>query len=267
MCKARLRLKPSNSMAINLTLLTYVLLVLLVSIVSTQLTYQRACDCEYVVNGKCAYTLLLPTGSNEGSCPSSGSETIDSFMRNMTNRVNNLYDIAVNQSLLLNHVQDSIISLMWTNQPSLLNDSTWRQQQEATLALLNATLQSGAKEVDQLKTTTEMLARNLTNLTGLFQLQMSELSNLQSVVNETKEALEKRTADDPGKISQLTDTVKLLRQVSCSRRAALFSGPDRLNGTSIMLSSSFNNDSAGYGPHQLALDNVGSPGAWCPRKS
>ena len=37
-------------------------LVLLSSLhnVSSQRTYMRTCDCEYVVDGKCAYTLLLP---------------------------------------------------------------------------------------------------------------------------------------------------------------------------------------------------------------
>lgn len=267
-CKDRLHLKLSNTRAVKFTLLTFALLVGLVSNVSPQRTYQRACDCEYMVNGKCAYTLLLPTGGNGGTCPGAGagSETVDYFLRNMTNRVNNLYEIAMNQSLFLIRVQDSIIELQRTNPPSLNDSSDWRQRQEATLALLNATLQSGAKELDQLKMTTEMLARNLSNLTALVQLQMTELSNLQSVVNKTKQPLENGTADDDDKISQLSDAIKLLRQASCIRRAALFSGPDRLNGTSIRFSSTYNNETANYGPQQLAIDNTGTPGAWCPRR-
>lgn len=265
-CKDRLHLKLSNTRDAKFTLLTFVLLVGLVSNVSPQRTYQRACDCEYMVNGKCAYTLLLPTGGSDGTCPGSGaagSETVEYYLRNMTNRVNNLYEIAMNQSLLLSRVQDSIIELQRTNNQPPLNDSSgWLQRQ---LALLNATLQSGAKELDQLKMTTEMLARNLSNLTGLVQLQMTELSHLQSVVNNTKETPYNRTADDD-KISQLSDAVKLLRQASCIRRAALFSGPDRLNGTSVRFSSSYNNDTASYGPQQLAINNTGTPGAWCPRQ-
>lgn len=274
--KAGLHLRLSNIMAAaKLTVLTFVLLVGLVSNVSPQRTYQRACDCEYMVNGKCAYTLLLPTGgSGDGTCPSAGaggSETMDYFIRNITNRVNNLYDIAMNQSLLLTRVQDAIIGLQQNKPypqqpPSSFNDSGWSERQEAIMASLNATLQSQAKELDQLKMTTEMLSRNLSTLTGLSQLQTTELLRLQLVVNETKAALDKQTSDDE-KISQLSDAVKLLRQASCIRRAPLFSGPDRLNGTNIRVSSSYNNETNNYGPQQLAIDHKGIPGGWCPRQS
>ena len=39
-----------------------------------QRTYQRHCECEYFVDGRCAYTLLLPTTTQgEMSCPLSNS--------------------------------------------------------------------------------------------------------------------------------------------------------------------------------------------------
>ena len=34
----------------------------------SQRTYMRTCDCEYVVDGKCAYTLLLPLNKGVYLC-------------------------------------------------------------------------------------------------------------------------------------------------------------------------------------------------------
>jgi len=47
-----------------------------------QRTYQRHCDCEYVVDGRCAYMLLLPTMSGgEMTCPPVGANLSDSLSR------------------------------------------------------------------------------------------------------------------------------------------------------------------------------------------
>jgi len=45
-----------------------------VTVSAGQRTYQRHCECEYSVDGRCAYTLLLPTmNSGEMACPLSNS--------------------------------------------------------------------------------------------------------------------------------------------------------------------------------------------------
>lgn len=49
-------------------------LVCLVALIDAQRTYRRHCECEYAVNGQCAYTLLLPTTpSGEMACPLTNS--------------------------------------------------------------------------------------------------------------------------------------------------------------------------------------------------
>jgi len=51
------------------------LVMLLTRLSDAQRTYQRHCDCEYFVDGRCAYTLLLPTTTHsaEMTCPQSNS--------------------------------------------------------------------------------------------------------------------------------------------------------------------------------------------------
>ena len=50
------------------------LMLMLVALSGAQRTYQRHCECEYFVDGRCAYTLLLPTtNSGEMTCPLSNS--------------------------------------------------------------------------------------------------------------------------------------------------------------------------------------------------
>ncbi len=49
------------------------LLLCLVHQSAAQRTYLRTCDCEYVMDGKCAYTLLLPLNKGENTSSQTNS--------------------------------------------------------------------------------------------------------------------------------------------------------------------------------------------------
>ena len=84
-----------------------------------QKTFRRACDCEYTVDGKCAYTLLLPSGQRgEGMCPHSGNtdSTNDEMPEDMQQTINDLHrnytqllSMYSSQATMLNQVYSTLM--------------------------------------------------------------------------------------------------------------------------------------------------------------
>ena len=84
-----------------------------------QKTFRRACDCEYMVDGKCAYTLLLPSGQGgEGMCPPSSNTDSrnDEMPEDMQQRVNDLHrnytqllSMYSSQATMLNQVYSTLM--------------------------------------------------------------------------------------------------------------------------------------------------------------
>ena len=80
-----------------------------------QKTFRRACDCEYMVDGKCAYTLLLPSGqqgeamcpenSNMGSMNEDMQSTLNALHRNYTQ----LLSMYSSQATTLNQVYSTLM--------------------------------------------------------------------------------------------------------------------------------------------------------------
>ena len=89
----------------------------------SQRTYRRACDCEYTVDGKCAYTLLLPKGqetcSQGGSTSSGGGDSPNQQQTNndvmnrisaLQTNVSQLWTASGDQARMLNQLQSMFIS-------------------------------------------------------------------------------------------------------------------------------------------------------------
>ena len=83
-----------------------------------QKTFRRACDCEYMVDGKCAYTLLLPSGQRgEAMCPSGNTDSRNSEMpEDVQQRVNDLHrnytqllSMYSSQATMLNQVYSTLM--------------------------------------------------------------------------------------------------------------------------------------------------------------
>ena len=85
---------------------------------SGQKTFRRACDCEYMVDGKCAYTLLLPSGQRgEAMCPSGNTDSRnDEMPEDVQQRVNDLHrnytqllSMYSSQATMLNQVYNTLM--------------------------------------------------------------------------------------------------------------------------------------------------------------
>ena len=80
--------------------------------VECQVTFRRSCDCEFMVDGKCAYTLLLPVGTSE-SCSGDNADTA-SLRQSMSLLQRNVTDLRgwlSEQSRLLAQAQSGVLSL------------------------------------------------------------------------------------------------------------------------------------------------------------
>ena len=89
------------------------ILILCFGIAGCQRTYQRTCDCEYMVDGKCAYTLLLPSG--DGAQPSecstgSGNDTaaFELFSEQLRRNLSELESFTGNQAKSIVSLQNTV---------------------------------------------------------------------------------------------------------------------------------------------------------------
>ena len=99
---------------IDVTLAALILAVLVPDYL-TQRTFRRACDCEYTVDGRCAYTLLLPNPalSNTPVCPAGRDESnsLETELQYVQNNVTQLRAWMGDQSRMLSQLQSSMLLL------------------------------------------------------------------------------------------------------------------------------------------------------------
>jgi len=143
-------------------------LLTLVTLSGAQRTYQRHCDCEYSVDGRCAYTLLLPmTNSGEMTCP------------------------LVNSSESLSRLQDDVGALQtWTgeqakaivtlqNTVSTLTDAVQRLQdadhdEDGARESTDTPSDSQSDAIDAVKAAVDQLNRTMVELTALCRSRCSD---------------------------------------------------------------------------------------------
>jgi len=143
-----------------------------------QVTFHRSCDCEYVVNGKCAYTLMLPLG-NSGTCSgdSGATATLQQSVTLLQQNVSALRDWLSEQSRLLAQAQSGVIALQQgvaALSPGLCNETSPNIAQQlrdhdsqvvalqSAVARVHETAAGVAKVVRRLEETTTELGRKLT---------------------------------------------------------------------------------------------------------
>jgi len=87
-------------------------LVMFVTLSGSQRTYQRHCECEYWLDGRCAYTLLLPTTKSGDVCPLVNSTALSRLQDDVTT----LQTWTGEQAKAVVTLQNSVIALSATVQ-------------------------------------------------------------------------------------------------------------------------------------------------------
>ena len=215
--------------------------------VDCQQTYKRGCDCEYMVDGQCAYTLMLP--ANEGNkeyCPTTGDPDLEGLKNNiqhLTGNVSNLQKWQAEMSRQVNLIHEVIIMKeydMVANKSDVDELKVKVGQLSTKVEALSQTSSYAFNMVNTVQTTLSTTVRNLNALV------LEHNSTKQEVL-----ALRKELAD--------------VRQNWCSGRDLLVSGQKTsIPDDQISVSSTYNAD---HGPDKARITLNGVPGSWCPSRS
>ena len=232
--------------------LSFAVIAAILSTSSSQRTYVRSCDCEYTVNGKCAYTLLLPiyngSGANAvGACDasSSSSSSTSAAVSNLHANVSYLLTWSHETTRLISQLQGILLSL------TAGNDSSTCRSGGCSDVVVTAAVEKQAADIANVTTSLAGLTANVRALNYAMTSLSVNVSGLQQAI-----------ANQKLKIDTLTAEVLMLTEWTCQKRSRLFSGPSQLIDGSVSFSSVYSDTFTSM--NQFAID---SSSAWCPGKS
>lgn len=206
--------------------------------VLTQRTYKRHCDCEYMIDGKCAYTLLLPsmTGSSGQNCPESeqkNSEKSDnSDKSDLDEQVNINSKLLLRLQFMLLQQQDAIHTAM--------NNSFGSEYMEEIRKMM--TIGSNMGNAGNI----------MANLTTIIQQGMNAAQSQFESFKNILEAQQRASTSLEQKFNSLKQDFDTLKKASkgCKKLIPINQGN--------MIASSSHNDSFGANSGRL-----GSKSSWC----
>ncbi len=233
-----------------------------------QRTFMHTCDCEYITNGKCAYTLLLPVGDNvvDATCPEGGgqsggnnTESMEDFRLELGRLQANISDLHVwtaSQARLLSQLQ-GIILHRWNRNDSVTDlESLDIAANVSNLAAMVQNLSSAVEDTRsglvQATASLQGTGQRLGNIEGRLLTLETENARLANLSQSYQTALEELRSE-----GRSTRDYAL-----CGRKGLLVSGPEE-SLPDDMISASTSYDTS-HGPTQARINNTGSPGAWCP---
>lgn len=237
--------------------------------VSSQRTYMRHCDCEYTVDGKCAYTLLLPQ-SSESTC--STSESPSSDIESLKSNVSSLLAQTLENAHLLSQLQGSVLYVMQelqnfkssnvSNENATL-DGEWQKNvttivADTVMSVYNLTtnVHQMQERMDEMEEEMDSLKQTVVRLTERF-----DSINNGDAINETQVA--ENLIDR--KIAELRNEIDTLRSQQCVMKVAVHSTMAKADAGAVdvmvNVSSQFNEM---HGPDKVQVDLILTPGAWCP---
>ena len=268
----------------DLRIYLVVLISILATMTSSQRTTMRTCDCEYTVDGRCAYTLLLPAGGSDAStCPQTGGgseltseevarlDAVQSNVESLSTNVSQLSSQTLQNAQLLSMLQSRVMTLYdrtanltshtgnTTQNDGMMTSDVQEQIDQQTesiaaiansLALLQNDVTSVRNDVTSLTENVQMNAADVDAMRGNFTRMRSEL-----------EAAEEEVGRMQARIDALTSSGEL-----CASRGLLVdTNPEaEIPADVITVSSQYNDD---HGPEKVRIHYTGSgAGAWCPGK-
>jgi len=129
-------------------------LLMLVALSGAQRTYQRHCECEYFVDGRCAYTLLLPTtNSGDMTCPLSNSSGSLSRLQDDVSALQTWTGEEAKALLTLQNTVSSLTTAVQRLQDAEGGGNGTRESPDDRLNSQNAAIDAVKAAVDQLNRT------------------------------------------------------------------------------------------------------------------
>ena len=232
----------------------------LVSGVSCQAVNQRGCDCDYRVDGKCAFTLLMPSCGSGGSCgdkdkcdagqSSAVDEVRDEVMR-LQGNVSDLRDWSVNQTRIISQLQSDLILNTMAKLAELTSASGCDACDDVTeeMKAMRTDVNHAQNGVNEL---TEHYARLIVSFSDFKGEQEKKVKD----INIRVEDVEERLTSAAARISNLEDASR-----GCSTKSLLISGEDNFIEDDYITASSYNDTAL---PSEARIKNNTG---WCPGRS
>ena len=254
--------------------LKYFVAFLLVGFSLAQKTYRRGCECEYMVDGKCAYTLMLPAsgGSNQMStCPetNNGQSTQDitkvqEHLQMIKNNITYIENVTSRQSQYLNVLQNAVLA-----HTVLVKNLTAKI--EALPDCKDCQASSSCEECQAVQD----LQRELTAIRlKLEEIETSSASiiekreNIVKVVETDYPALQTRVERLETELNSVRAQMETMKsQIPCEMRDLVVSGRHAAIGDAAITASSTADRNTAASRARIRTQKEGNlAGAWCSRK-
>lgn len=219
----------------------------LLTLATCQRTYQRSCDCEYMEDGKCAYTLLLPAGGGDsnGVCDSSPSEDIQGQIESLEGRLSTAEDNTGVQA-------SSILRL--TNRLDNF-DEVLKSQGAQCIPCKECKPCDVLDSLGSLKLQTGDLSQQIMSI-------MQDMEDVSVTLRDFQGDVEERVTQTEEKV----DSINVCE--CCQEKGILVSGQMSFIPDSNITASSAYNESFGSQNSRLSQANrmnaTALSGAWCP---
>lgn len=237
-------------------LLGGLVLLMCLSLCMCQRTYMRTCDCEYTVDGRCAYTLMLPGSVAGEGCPAGAqgggelTERVEQVEKSVSQLVGLQGAVVTLQTLMLNGTN---ISRIDASQAGGSRDLAKLRDDMDVLQSRLVNVEQTANSVDDHQ---DYLSTKINELTD----DLNSMTSRTDQLDVTSDEVKTRVSDVQAMMTKLQESGLL-----CYSRGLVVSGPvKQLEESDITVSSVFNAD---HGVDKLRINNNQKPGAWCPRKS
>ena len=219
-----------------------------------QRTFMRSCDCEYTVDGKCAYTILLPTSyespgsSQQEQC--SDRHDLQTRIQWLEQKMQNLTEWNAEQTRLFTQLQSTLIYLQDT--------LTMVSGNAGCGTDIHTKLEANSQEINNVKEQLLQL-QELENDVAKAQLDIEQLrdgySSSQALLGEASMVIDKLVKD-----------MEVLKAADggCTQKGIIVSGPMKNITDDAMTSSTVYDEE--HNAFKSRIFNEGNPGAWCPRE-
>lgn len=270
------RIMERKSEYLQVALYAVVLLGLFVDI-NAQPTHLRTCDCEYIDNGRCAYTIMIPVfGNSDGSnsCPTQGHGTTEmpdnsGSSNELNQRLDDLHarleGLLQNLTMLGNDRTEQVLMIAQLQSIVMEHTNTLRSLQENYQMLLNMSdpitdtpqcCQSLNQSVHDLQDDLTMAKSTLSKLTLEFNITLSNITDQQLRISDLETEIVMHRMDIANLASSMNSFTR--DYFLCQQKGLLVSGDMfYINDSAITVTST--NNSATF-------VRIHTEGAWCPGK-
>ena len=229
-------------------------LLLLVATTVAQQTALRNCDCEYMIDGKCAFTFLAETDGR--SCPVSPRHLqtqLSAVQANFNSTRITMHD----HMLKLNALNSGLHNLQQ-------NFTSFSQSVSQTQSVLEQTFSTLQGQVTSLQDESSTTQGAVMTLSGRLATLQSTQEDLVQTVSSQSQQIALQNATITSLANELAELQTRYAAMLCTKRGLLVSGSSSTIPDEKITTSTAYDETHGGDRSRITINQA--PGAWCPSK-